>query len=101
MSDEISATGAGDLAPVSGRTLYLAKWSTRFWAWLLDVILMILFLNIVKGIFVPFWKLPLLWDFLWDFGHIDIIALGIESLFFFAYWIVIWKVIGASQSARW
>ena len=64
------------------KTLYLGKWSTRFFAWLIDFILVILFLNIVRGIFEPFWKLPLLWDFRnWEF-----FAIWFETFFFFAYW---------------
>jgi uncharacterized RDD family membrane protein YckC len=66
------------------KTLFLGKWSTRFWAWLIDFILVILFLNIVRGIFEPFWKLPLLWDYRnWEF-----FAISFETLFFFAYWTV-------------
>lgn len=68
----------------SDKTLYLGTWSSRFWAWLIDFILVILFLNIVRGIFEPFWKLPLLWDFRnWEF-----FALWFETIFFFAYWTV-------------
>jgi len=72
------------ISPVPERTLHLAKWSTRFWAWLVDVILIILFLNIVRGIFDPFWKLPLLWDY----GNWEIFAIGFETIFFFLYWTV-------------
>ena len=72
------------IKPVSEKTIYLARWSARFWAFFIDIIIIILFLNIIRGIFDPFWKLPLLLDF----GHTDIIAIGIESIFFFAYWIV-------------
>jgi len=72
------------ISPVPERTLHLAKWSTRFWAWLVDVILVILFLNIIRGIFDPFWKLPLLWDY----NHWEIFAIGFETIFFFLYWTV-------------
>jgi len=66
------------------KTLYLGTWGIRFWAWLIDFILVILFLNIVRGIFEPFWRLPLLWDFRnWEF-----FALWFETFFFFAYWTV-------------
>ena len=66
------------------RTLYLGKWSARFWAWLIDFILVILFLNIVRGIFQPFWTLPLLWDY----HHWELVAVSFETFFFFAYWTV-------------
>jgi uncharacterized RDD family membrane protein YckC len=66
------------------KTLYLGKWSTRFWAWLIDFILVILFLNIVRGILDPVWKLPLLWDY----RHWEFVAISFETFFFFAYWTV-------------
>jgi uncharacterized RDD family membrane protein YckC len=67
-----------------GKTLYLGKWSTRFWAWLVDIIIVILFLNIVRGVFDPFWRLPPLWD-LW---HWELFAISFEAIFFFLYWTV-------------
>ncbi|MGA2699244.1 MAG: RDD family protein [Methanoregula sp.] len=68
-----------------GKTLYLAKWSTRLWAWLIDIILVILFLNIIGGILEPFnWKM----HFLWDFGHLGLFDIGIETLIFFLYWTI-------------
>jgi uncharacterized RDD family membrane protein YckC len=84
MSDENMAPEPICICPVPERTLHLAKWSARFWAWLVDIILVILFLNIVRGIFEPFWKLPLLWDY----GHWEIFAIGFETIFFFLYWTV-------------
>jgi uncharacterized RDD family membrane protein YckC len=64
------------------RTLHLANWSTRFWAWLIDVILVLLLLNIVDsiifGVIHPFWEV-LSGRFL---------DLGIHSLFFFLYWTI-------------
>jgi uncharacterized RDD family membrane protein YckC len=65
MSDELSVTREGECAPVPGMTLYLAKWSTRFWAWLI-----------------------LLINFLWDYLHWDPFELGFWSLFFFLYWMI-------------
>ncbi len=65
-------------------TLYLARWSTRFWAWLIDVIMIICFWNIIIGIFDQIWKLPLLWDFL----HLELPAIGFELLLIFAYWTI-------------
>lgn len=82
MPDEPPVTREGGPAPVPGMTLYLAKWSTRFWAWLIDVILVVLFLNIVQGILKPF----LLINFLWDYLHWNPFELGFWSLFFFLYW---------------
>ncbi|MGA2161304.1 MAG: RDD family protein [Methanoregula sp.] len=68
-----------------GKTLHLAKWSTRLWAWLIDIILVLLFLNIVRGILEPFnWTL----HFIWDYQHWGIFELGIETLIFFLYWTI-------------
>lgn len=84
MSDELSVTPKGDPALVPGMTLYLAKWSARFWAWLIDVILVVLFLNIVQGILKPFLQI----NFLWDYLHWNPFELGFWSLFFFLYWMI-------------
>jgi len=78
----------------SGRTIYLAKWTTRFWAWLIDFCMIILFLNIVRGIAAPFWEIPL---------YIDIqrwepFEFGFQTLFFFLYWTVIEGFQGRGQS---
>ncbi|MFA5237997.1 MAG: RDD family protein [Methanoregula sp.] len=67
-----------------GKTLYLAKWSTRLWAWLIDLILVILFLNIVRGIFEPFWQI----HSFWDYGHLGLFDYGIDILIFFLYWTI-------------
>lgn len=84
MPEETPAMQPAPDPAVPDRTLYLGRWSTRFWAWLIDIILVILFLNIVRGLFEPFWKLPLLWDF----AHWEFFAIWFETLFFFAYWTI-------------
>jgi len=84
MSEENMTPEPFLIKPVSEKTIYLARWSTRFWAFLIDFILFILFLNIIRGIFDPFWKLPLLWDY----RHLRFFALGFEFIFLFAYWTV-------------
>jgi uncharacterized RDD family membrane protein YckC len=94
MSEENVTPEPVCISPVPEKTLYLAKWSTRFWAWLIDVIIVILFLNIVRGILDPFWKLPLLWDY----GHWEIVAVGFETIFFFLYWTVMEGFDGRGQS---
>jgi len=77
-----------------GQTLYLAKWTTRFWAWLIDFLMVILFLNIVRGIFAPFFLIP----FYLDISHWDPFEFGFQTLFFFAYWTVIEGFQGRGQS---
>lgn len=82
------------IQPESGRTLYLAKWSTRFWAWLIDFCMVILFLNIVRGVLLPFWELPYYID-LW---HWEPFEIGFQSIFFFLYWTVMEGFQGRGQS---
>jgi uncharacterized RDD family membrane protein YckC len=94
MSEENTSSEPVCISPAPEKTLYLAKWSARFWAWLVDIIVVILFLNIVRGIFDPFWKLPLLWDY----GHWEILAIGFEAIFFFLYWTVMEGFDGRGQS---
>jgi uncharacterized RDD family membrane protein YckC len=95
MSEENGGSEPVCICPVPEKTLYLAKWSARFWAWLIDIIIVILFLNIVRGIFDPLgWKLPLLWDY----GNWEIIAVIFETIFFFLYWTVMEGFDGRGQS---
>jgi uncharacterized RDD family membrane protein YckC len=94
MSEESVLPEPVCISPMPEKTLYLAKWSSRFWAWLIDIIIVILFLNIVRGLLDPVWKLPLLWDY----GHWDIIAVGFETIFFFLYWTVMEGFDGRGQS---
>ena len=82
MSEETMGPEPVSIRPVPEKTIYLARWSSRFWAWLIDVIFIILFLNIVRDLFTAFLELP----FLWEYTHVDLIAIGIESIFFFMYW---------------
>jgi uncharacterized RDD family membrane protein YckC len=84
MYEETPASGSAPIQEVPEKTLYLGKWSTRFWAWLIDFILVILFLNIVRGIFQPFWIIP----FYIDFRRWEPFEFGFQTLFFFAYWTV-------------
>jgi uncharacterized RDD family membrane protein YckC len=84
MPEENTTPGPSLVTPVQEKMIYLATWSARFWAFLIDIILFILFLNIIRGIFNPFWKLPLLWDYRqWGF-----FTLGFEFIFLFAYWTI-------------
>jgi uncharacterized RDD family membrane protein YckC len=84
MSEEIPAAEPVPVPAVPEKTLYLGKWSTRFWAWLIDFILIILFLNIVRGIFAPIWIIPLYLDV----QRWEPFEFGFQTFFFFAYWTV-------------
>jgi uncharacterized RDD family membrane protein YckC len=72
------------ISKVPEKTLYLAKWSTRFWAFVVDLIIIILFWNIVIGLFDQIWKLP----FLWEFRHGELTVFGLEVLLIFLYWTI-------------
>ncbi len=58
-------------------TLYLAKWESRFWAWLIDIIL----------IGLPLWalsdRLPPAWRFTIDPG---LVSMSLSSIVLFLYW---------------
>ncbi len=77
-----------------GHTLYLAKWTTRFWAWLIDFCMIILFLNIVRGVAAPYWEIPLYIDI----RRWDLFEFGFQTLFFFLYWTVMEGFQGRGQS---
>ncbi|MDK2989896.1 MAG: hypothetical protein PWR16_1425 [Methanoculleus sp.] len=58
-------------------TLYLARWETRFWAWLIDIIL----------VGLPTWalsdRLPPSWEFTVSPG---LLSISLTSVVFFVYW---------------
>ena len=86
MSEENMASEPFEIRPVPEKTIYLSKWRSRFWAWLVDIILVVLFLNIVRGVLEPVFSLPLIWDF--GNKNWGIFTIGFESIFFFAYWTI-------------
>ena len=57
-------------------TLYLAKWESRFWAWLIDILLVGGFSSIIVDSS----------GFFWDFEFINIAGFGISGVLMFAYW---------------
>ena len=82
------------VVPVPEKTVYLAKWSNRFWAWLVDFIMVILFLEIVHGILEIFWTVfPY-----WDFFHWNPFALSLYTVIFFFYWTAMEGYQGRGQS---
>ena len=86
MSEENMASEPFEIRPVPEKTIHLSKWRSRFWAWLVDIILVVLFLNIVRGVLEPVFSLPLIWDF--GNKNWGIFTIGFESIFFFAYWTI-------------
>jgi uncharacterized RDD family membrane protein YckC len=85
MAEESVMMNGGHPEPITANKLYLAKWSTRFWAWLIDIILIVLFLNIIRGILQPLgWDINLLWDI----KQWDLFEFGFQHIFFFLYWTI-------------
>ncbi|OPY37940.1 MAG: RDD family protein [Methanoregula sp. PtaU1.Bin051] len=82
MERTYNGNGSGLPEPVPANTLYLAKWSARFWAWLIDFILILLFLNIVIGALN--WAWPI--SHLWELNKLDPFELGFQTFFFYVYW---------------
>jgi uncharacterized RDD family membrane protein YckC len=57
-------------------TIYLAKWESRFWAWLIDILLVEAFSSIIVNSS----------GFFWDFEFISIAGFGISGVLIFTYW---------------
>jgi len=57
-------------------TIYLAKWESRFWAWLIDILLVEAFSSIIANSS----------GFFWDFEFISIAGFGISGVLIFTYW---------------
>jgi uncharacterized RDD family membrane protein YckC len=73
----------------------LAKWSTRFWAWLVDVIIVNAALGVLFGILsIPMWLygftnpsiMSPIYGTDWWSGFWGPLSFGVNSLVFFAYW---------------
>jgi len=82
-----SETPAGEIV--------LARWSTRFWAWLIDFIIVNVVLGaIFAAIALPFWLAN---PDKWIDGRGDgPLSYGITSLVFFVYWIYFESTTGQS-----
>lgn len=76
--------------------MVLAKWSTRFWAWLIDFIIVNVVLGaIFSAIALPFW-LANPSRLVNDKGFDGPLSYGITSLVFFVYWIYFESTTGQS-----
>jgi uncharacterized RDD family membrane protein YckC len=94
MSEENMVPEPFFIKPVPEKTIYLAKWSARFWAWIVDIILVILFLEIVHGVLVNFFDVfPY-----WDIFHLNPLVLSIGTFIFFFYWTIMEGYQGRGQS---
>jgi uncharacterized RDD family membrane protein YckC len=57
-------------------TIYLAKWGSRFWAWLIDILLVEAVLSLIVNSS----------GFFWDSDFISIDGFGVHGVLMFAYW---------------
>lgn len=58
------------------KTIHLARWESRFWAWLIDIILIAALSDLIADSL----------GFLWDFDFISITNFGIHGILMFTYW---------------
>ena len=81
--------------PVKPPEIILARWSTRFWAWLVDVIIVNAGLGVLFGILsMPMWlygftnprMMSPIYGNDWWTGFWGPLSFGINSLVFFVYW---------------
>jgi uncharacterized RDD family membrane protein YckC len=94
MSEENMASEPFFIKKVPEKTIYLARWSARFWAWIVDIILVLLFLEIVNGVLVNFFDVfPY-----WDIFHLNPLVLSIGTFIFFFYWTIMEGYQGRGQS---
>lgn len=94
MSDDPLIPQPVPLMAVPEKTLHLGRWSTRFWAWLIDFILVLLFLNIIHSIITPVIPIPAYWDFTrWNPFNA-----GLDTFVFFLYWTAFEGYEGRGQS---
>lgn len=84
MEENNSYPGSGLPVPVPANALYLARWRDRFWAWLIDVILIMLFMNILIGALAGI--VPL--RHLWEVSTVGPSEIGLYTVIFFLYWTI-------------
>ncbi len=79
--------------PSRGPELTLARWSTRFWAWLVDFIIVTVAIEIIFAIGYA----PLAFNQgLQDNPGLGAVRFAVQSLLFFAYWIYFESTTGQS-----
>jgi len=86
--------GPGPVQSEPERTLYLGTWLSRLWAWIIDFILVLLFLNIVHSIVATLVPISPYWDVhRWNPFNISL-----DSFVFFIYWTAFEGYEGRGQS---
>jgi uncharacterized RDD family membrane protein YckC len=67
-------------------TIHLARWDTRFWAWLIDIIVVWIAVDVVTTLAGSVYSLPHLFDLPGDLFPFD---LGLNSVVLFVYWTIL------------
>ncbi len=67
-------------------TIHLASWGTRFWAWLIDIIIVGIVVNVLRTLLVSIYTFPHLYDIP---GNLFPFDLGLNSVVIFLYWTVL------------
>lgn len=62
----------------------LSRWSTRFWAWVIDVILISIVVNVLTTLLRPISPFSPIWDI--HIGGLFTFDLGLQSIVLFLYW---------------
>jgi uncharacterized RDD family membrane protein YckC len=66
-------------------TIHLARWDTRFWAWLIDIIVVGIAVNVVTTLAAAVYVFPHLYDIP---GNLFPFDLGLNSGVLFLYWTI-------------
>jgi uncharacterized RDD family membrane protein YckC len=89
--------GQADVGPRQGPELVLAKWSTRFWAWLVDFIIVTVAVELIFSIAYS----PLAFvQGIEDDPLLGAIRAATQSVLFFAYWLYFESTTGQSVGKR-
>jgi len=65
-------------------TIYLAKWESRFWAWLIDIILV----GVVSNFLSNYLGFLGAFSFINVFSFMNIKSFGVNGILLFAYWTI-------------
>lgn len=68
-------------------TIPLARWETRFWAWLIDIIIVTIVYSIAAGALRPLAPGSGIWDF--RIGGFPTADIGLQSIVLFLYWTIL------------
>jgi uncharacterized RDD family membrane protein YckC len=67
-------------------TITLANWGTRFWAWLIDLILVSVILNLSTTLLRPIFPFSPVWNI--QYGVPFTFDIGLQGIVLFFYWVV-------------